>query len=286
MSTTFSTAADFRKSLEARLKNISTKEGVDLQRLRRQVAFDRLLARIFSGGDTGFLLKGGYAMELRVASARSTKDIDLTWSGRLQRSSMTVSNYILEEVRALTDKDLGDFFTYKIAEARMDLENAPYGGARFPVSSFVGGRPFVSFHLDVGADSVVDTVERTTGADWLGFCDIPAPEISMISVDQQYAEKLHAYSLPRDRGTNSRTKDLIDMALLETKRDLDTSTLRQSVERVFAVRRTHAPPKELLPPPEDWGPRFAMMSEECGLGMDLSKAYDRVRQRYAQIRNG
>ena len=48
MNTIFKTATDFRKSLEARLQVISKKTNVDLQRLRRKVAFDRLLARIFS----------------------------------------------------------------------------------------------------------------------------------------------------------------------------------------------------------------------------------------------
>jgi hypothetical protein len=40
-----STAAAFRRALEDRVQAIAGKEGVDLQRLRRQVAFDRLLAR-------------------------------------------------------------------------------------------------------------------------------------------------------------------------------------------------------------------------------------------------
>jgi hypothetical protein len=56
-------------------------ETTDLQRLRRQVAFDRFLARMFSKGPKAaypWLLKGGYAMELRMHAARTTKDIDLT----------------------------------------------------------------------------------------------------------------------------------------------------------------------------------------------------------------
>jgi hypothetical protein len=35
--------------LEDRLQDIAGKESVDLQRLRCQVAFDRLLARLFQG---------------------------------------------------------------------------------------------------------------------------------------------------------------------------------------------------------------------------------------------
>jgi hypothetical protein len=41
----FKTATAFRKSLESRLMNISQETNTDLQRLRRKVAFDRLLAR-------------------------------------------------------------------------------------------------------------------------------------------------------------------------------------------------------------------------------------------------
>ncbi len=49
-------ATDFRKSLEARLQTLATKTGEDLQRLRRKVAFDRFLARIFSHENQGFFL--------------------------------------------------------------------------------------------------------------------------------------------------------------------------------------------------------------------------------------
>ena len=74
-------AAAFRRALEDGLQDIAGKEGIDLQRLRRQVAFDRLLGRLFQVGRPlalPWVLKGGYAMELRIKAARATKDIDLT----------------------------------------------------------------------------------------------------------------------------------------------------------------------------------------------------------------
>jgi hypothetical protein len=43
----FKNAQDFRKSLELRLQKAAKEKGIDLQRIRRQVAFDRLLARFF-----------------------------------------------------------------------------------------------------------------------------------------------------------------------------------------------------------------------------------------------
>src|SRR5262249_53857937 len=78
---TYKTAGAFRAALEARLQNRARTEGTDLQRLRGQVAFDRFLARLFSKGPKAeypWILKGGYAMELRTHTARTTKDIDLT----------------------------------------------------------------------------------------------------------------------------------------------------------------------------------------------------------------
>jgi hypothetical protein len=55
------------------------REVGDLQRLRRQVAFDRLLARMFDPSLAArqcWVLKGGYALEMRFHEARSTRDLD------------------------------------------------------------------------------------------------------------------------------------------------------------------------------------------------------------------
>jgi len=46
-----------------------------------------------------------------------------------------------------------------------------------------------------------------------GFAGIQSPRVQMISRQQQFAEKIHAYTLPRN-SQNSRAKDLVDMVLL------------------------------------------------------------------------
>lgn len=147
MMTQFKSATDFRKSLEARLKKLAQISGEDLQRLRRKVAFDRLLARIFQGnGEPQFLLKGGYAMELRFKKARATRDIDLTYLERFKKiPEPDISEEIFQELRDITQVDLKDFFVYRIGEAQLDLDNAPYGGCT--VSRFLTNRwsPFCSF---------------------------------------------------------------------------------------------------------------------------------------------
>ena len=60
----YQTAGALLSALSDRLKQKSKTEGLDIQRLRRQVAFDRLLLRLFSKTSSPWVLKGGYAMEL------------------------------------------------------------------------------------------------------------------------------------------------------------------------------------------------------------------------------
>jgi len=49
----YKTAGVFRTALEARLRARAQEERTDLQRLRRQVACDRFLARLFPEGPKG-----------------------------------------------------------------------------------------------------------------------------------------------------------------------------------------------------------------------------------------
>ena len=62
----YSTAEAFRRALEERLKRAALTDQIDVNDLRRQVAFDRLLARLFHEEPAPWALKGGYAMELRL----------------------------------------------------------------------------------------------------------------------------------------------------------------------------------------------------------------------------
>ncbi|MCI5052101.1 MAG: nucleotidyl transferase AbiEii/AbiGii toxin family protein [Simkaniaceae bacterium] len=282
MTTAFKTATDFRKSLEARLKNISEKTNQDLQRVRRKVAFERLLARIFYQDADSFVLKGGYAMELRFSTARATKDIDLTCLHRVDSPHSLMETVIIQELRELAKQDLHDYFTFEVGESRQDLENAPYGGARYSVSSFVDRRLFVRFQLDVGADVIVDQLEEVDGVNWLAYCGIKNPRMRMISIEQQFAEKLHAYSLPREDKFNSRVKDLIDMLLFIEHKHINKEAFVKAVDVVFKTRKTHLPPKALIEPPAEWINLFEALTEECGIQQTMKQAFDQISQFYSE----
>jgi hypothetical protein len=275
-SRTYTSPGAFRQALEERLKTISRQEGTDFQRLCRQVAFDRFLARLVSEPTGDWILKGGYAMELRFVTARSTRDLDFTL-----RAGNTES--ALDYLQRAGTREIGDFFSFRVGEAMMDLDAAPYGGARYPVESRLDGRTFVKFHVDVGiGDVILEPFEILTTRDWLAFAEIPSPSITVIAREQQFAEKIHAYTVPRS-APNSRVRDLVDLHLLIASGSLDVSLCAEALRRTFERRNTHELPKELVPPPADWDRPFRVLAEECRIEIGYREAFDTLLQFWAAL---
>ncbi|MFN0106358.1 MAG: nucleotidyl transferase AbiEii/AbiGii toxin family protein [Bryobacteraceae bacterium] len=165
------------------MKRASLTDQVDVNDLRRQVAFDRLLARLFRDEPVPWALKGGYAMELRLKASRSTVDIDLA----LQRlptgatDSGNTNRLVREMLQSAASGPLADWFEYTIGSPILDLTAAPYGGARYPVEARMDARIFARFHLDVGiGDVVMRPLETVACQDWLGFAGIQWPQVQMI----------------------------------------------------------------------------------------------------------
>jgi Nucleotidyl transferase AbiEii toxin, Type IV TA system len=276
----YATAAAFRRALEDRLQDIAGKESIDLQRLRRQVAFDRLLARLFQAAQPSALpwvLKGGYAMELRIKAARTTKDIDLTIrsvSNSGDKEDNRKNLVVLEKLQEAAAFSNDDFFVYTIGEPIANLDAAPYGGARFPVEARLDGRVFVGFHLDVGiGDAVMEPLEVIEGRDWLGFAGIASPSLYMIPREQQFAEKLHAYTLPRRGAANTRVRDLVDMVLLIRSATMARKKVTEAIRVTFERRKTHSLPNTLPVPPVEWQNAYRALARECDLSGQLEEAF-------------
>lgn len=120
-------------------------------RLRKTVAFDRLLSRMVRNGPDTWVLKRGFALQLLIEDrARTTKDIDvlLTQVGHDAHELLVTA--------ALADLD--DWFEFAVA-APTDLPGQ--AAIRMTVQSRVDGRQFESFHIDVGVgDPVVELPDR------------------------------------------------------------------------------------------------------------------------------
>jgi hypothetical protein len=132
------------------------------------------------------------------------------------------TNQIVREMlQSAADVYLRDWFEFAVGRPIMDLTVAPYGGARFSVEARMDERIFARFHLDATiGDAVMQPPETVLCRDWLGFAGIDTPQVRMITREQQFAEKIHAYTLPRN-SVNSRVKDLVDLSLLIGSGGLD-----------------------------------------------------------------
>lgn len=278
----YQSARAFRAALEERLKQVARAQGLDLMRLRRQVTFDRLLARLFVEPDPPWLLKGGYAFELRLGTrARATKDLDLSipvpsrlggdanrsaQASQAQQSQQAQNALILERLQDAAEHDLHDGFAFRISTPMTDLDAAPYGGARYPVEVRLDNRVFATFHLDVGVgDAIATPPEWLTGQDVLGFAGITPARAAALSREQQFAEKIHAYTLPRGERMNTRVKDLVDLVLLIELGLPNTELAKQAVRATFERRATHPIPTDLAPPAGEWRAAFAQLAAEVDL---------------------
>ena len=279
----YETPHAFRMALEEQLRNISQRQGVDLQRLRRRVAFERLLARLFADEDPPWFLKGGYALELRMAHrARSTRDLDLTIPdpGRLHlpaESGMSQdrADMLHEYLQLAAERDQGDGFRFLVRAPRGELTGAPGGGVRCAVEARLAGRTFVQFHVDIGlGDAMLGEPEWVEGDTLLGFAGISAVRIPVVPAAQQFAEKIHAFTFPWQDHDNTRVKDLVDLVLLVNSGLLEPSEIKQALEATFRVRATHPLKAELPKPPDAWSGTYRALAVELGLPMqDLEQAY-------------
>ena len=72
----YATPAAFRRALTDRLKDAAKGGRWTLQQLQRQVAYDRLIERLYLAG-ARWIIKGATALLARDLGVRGTLDIDL-----------------------------------------------------------------------------------------------------------------------------------------------------------------------------------------------------------------
>ncbi len=272
-------ATAFRQALEDRLRRERERTGLTVEALRKKVLMERFLARLFAGPATPWLLKGGYAFELRYRSkARTTRDLDLA----VESAGGSLEARLVELRSALQlagELELGDFLLYDVGPARPMTRGALEGGGRFTVSVSLDGRLCGVFPLDAGfGDARLGVPEELVGGDWLAFAGFSPVRVRAIPRAQQLAEKIHAYTFRWSDRENTRTKDLVDLLLMIEREELDREAVRGALQATFAGRAQQVLPRELLPPPENWRARFAAMAQEASLEhRELDEAFERLR---------
>lgn len=268
-----------RASLDARLVNRAEETRTDVNRLCRQLVFQRILARLARDGR--WVLKGGFALQVRLPEvARATVDLDLARVGHLP------GHDIQEVLAAGLDHDVDkDAFMFSVGPARpvtADVTGNP--GWRITVTSRLAGRTFATVHVDVVAraseiEGGVETLTVPPAIRGLGFTDVEMPTVD---IAQHAAEKLHALArrYAGDR-PSTRVKDLVDLALLIEVGLLPDDRLGARLRHVYA-ERGGSPPARLPHLPAAWRRDYAALAHELRVDIpDLDTAMDAVRHLYA-----
>ncbi len=196
-------------------------------------------------------------LELRLARARTTKDVDLRMMGS--------SSEVLAGLQEAGRLDLGDEMLFGVQpdERHPEMRNdgMRYEGYRYRaecrLAGQVYGRPF---GVDVAfGDPLVDEPDIVVAENTLGFAGIAPPTLRLYPVVSHIAEKLHALTMPRSR-PNSRVRDLPDLALLATTGSIDGELVRRAIETTFEFRDTHGVPAAIPMPAESWEAPYAAMA--------------------------
>ena len=260
----------FRQALETRLRKMSIEQVISIVRLRKQVAFERFMARLITFQDKAWVLKGGLAMQLRLGSqARTTMDIDLLKTSK--------TGDILRTMRQAAALDLGDWFKFELSESG-DLVEDIYVGQRFHVTSLLDGRTFEEFAVDVGVDDpIIEPLDCLTFQPTLSFAGISPTKVSAYSKEQQIAEKLHALTRQYASGTSSRMKDLVDILLLFDHETIDEQQLIKAIQLTFETRGTHPVPESFPELPLPLARDYGRIASELGLrDVDFNSAQKQV----------
>ena len=279
----YTSAAAFRMALEDRIGRFNKGEFATLQRVRKGVAFERLVKRLQASPESPWFLKGAFALDLRFGRrARVTKDLDLGMDLSLLGQVSLHRREVAGLLRTATTISLDDFFTYDLLNEGEDLIQEPDVRAyRFLVRAGLAGRPFEDFRVDVGVGTqLVFPLDEIPESDTLAFAGIVPGTFRTISLPQHFAEKIHAFTRRWEERENTRVKDLVDIALILEVSPPEPSAVLTALRGVFGGRGTHQLPAVIPDPPSSWAAQYAETAVEIGIScrevgqaMELFRGY-------------
>lgn len=270
----YQTAAAFRRALEDRVRGLAGASNAQTMRLRKNIVFQRLLARLLVVSPDQWILKGGLALDFRLSShqdarPRATKDMDLARAGALEAADT--------DFRRAQEVVLDDYFAFDVQRVQLAQEDKEAGGAqlRYRVRAMLAGRIFEEVVVDVGFAPPSAKPDLVEGPDLLAFADLPPVRVPTLPTAVHVAEKLHAYTrrYGPDNAPSSRPKDLIDIVLLAQSESFVAEELWSAIAETFATRSTHALPAGVPPPPANWARPYRELAEQVGISPDLTDGH-------------
>jgi hypothetical protein len=248
----------FRRSLEDKIRLLYAKTGIPISRLRKIIAFNRFIARLVVADPDGWVLKGGYLMELQFhQKARSTKDIDLLF--------IKSDKEIYKILRKTCKVQIADNFSFEIGAVTQENQGGEKT-VRYQMKALLDSRTFESFHIDINNhDLILAKPKFVNSGDIFSIPEFTPFRIPCYSFEQQIAEKFHALTRTYKSGEASRVKDLVDILLIASTRKISFTKLKKYVFSTFENRKTHDLPMISPEISSDYEMNYSKLAREVGL---------------------
>ncbi len=235
----------------------------------RTIMANALVASMLPDG----VVKGGSALKMRFgdAATRFTTDLDTA-------TAMDPERYALELDTNLR-RGWEGFCGRVVPRDPASPENVPeeYIMRPYDVKLEYRGKPWCTVPLEVGHNELgdADTADVVCLQDVdslfesLGFP--PLKSVSLMSLEHQIAQKIHAVSTSGDRA-----RDLVDLQLIFERTDVDLLRVRGICERLFAYRHAQTWPPSVLKRP-GWDDLYAEQASGLPVLQDVNEAIEWAR---------
>ncbi len=225
---TYGDPAAFRRALTDRLRNMAKTSKWTLPQLQRQIAYDRLLERLYLVDDD-WIVKGATALLARDIGVRGSLDVDV-----YREAASEVAE---ADLRAAAANDIRDWFRFGLGPVRTVDADTP--GVRIPVVTYIGVTVWVEFHVDLVGSDLRMTAEPE---DVPPLARVLMPDFEQhgyraYPIVDHVADKIAAtFERHGDTGAPStRYRDLVDLVAIVGEASIDadaqSTALRSEAER-------------------------------------------------------
>ena len=264
-------AAAFRQALLTRLKLEATVRGVSMQSLQQRLLMERMLVRLFRSKETPWVLKGGFALDLRFRpQVRATRDLDLGVR------NVTDEDNLRDCLETAMIEDPGDFLKFTLGRSSLANEGK---AIRFGVRVGLAGKELGGFSLDVALDDPrLASPQKIQSDENLGIEGLTPATSWVLDLAQHFAEKLHALTFDWLERENTRVKDLVDLVLLVERANLKGQKVALAIRDIFQHRQTHPVPTQIDSQPANWTQQYVSLAHEAGLhSLEMKQGLESLR---------
>lgn len=240
----------FRRALTDELRAIAEAGEWGLPQLQRQIAYDRLLERLYVVGE-GWVVKGATALLARDLGVRASIDVDLYRD--------TTVEVAARELREAAANDIGDWFVFEVGPAQSVSDTT--GGLRVPIKALVGATLWASFHVDlVGSEVTMTGMPESVPA--LARVMMPNVEQSgyrAYPLVDHIADKVVATfdRYGAAEAPSTRYKDLVDLVAIVTAASVEADAQSAALLSEAKQRAVELPQRFVVPDRELWERGYA-----------------------------